>query len=271
MGKTKKRKTVKSEKPTAPEPAVGPSPRASAPRTISSPFYPATQAPLPLQQELKAAPVPLPTPPPPKAHRKAKVAASWAAKAAAVIIPAVLSGISSYQSSRADQEGGFKTTITAVAELQEATKDLVKQVAYMQGELDAMRGEAARLHGVKALQRRPQPELKTTVTLSKLPADLGEAVKTKGRPPEQQSYSMAAVDADGIFDVNEKAILDAAEKKRAQAIDEMARKRALAAAKKKEDADQKAAAMEKAVPVIVAPEPPSPKVEDPPAPAAPPD
>jgi len=257
MGKNKK---VKSAKPTAPEPS-GPVPEESrpSPRTASSSFYPAIPAPAPCPppQGAQEASEPLPAPPPPKAHKKAKVAASWAAKAAAVLVPAILSGFSSYQSSKTDQEGGYKATVTAVEELQGAVEELVKQVAYMQGELDATRGETARLHGTKAMKRRPKPELKTVVTLSKLPPDLGAAVKSKGRPMEQNSYSMAPMDADGIFDVDEKAVLDEAAKKRALALDEMLKKRA-AMAKKKE-----------VMPIVVEPAPPILKVEEPPAPAAP--
>jgi len=223
MGKNKK---TKPAKPTAPEPAVGPVPRPSSPRTSSSPFYPAIQAPLAAPTGPSAPPEPLPAPQSTKTHRKAKTAASWAAKAAAVLVPAILSGFSSYQSSKKDQEDGYTATVTAVAELQEATKELVKQVAYMQGELDSLRGEAARLHGTKAMKRpAPPSDLKTSVTLSILPPDLGAAMKSKGRPQEQNSYSLAPMDADGIFDKEEKAVLSDAEKKRALALEELQKKR----------------------------------------------
>jgi ribosomal protein L35AE/L33A len=227
MNKDKK----KSKKKTVEEmPAV-----AEPKRTTSSPVYPAVTSSgshkaLEAIQEDPPAPDTVQAP---KTPRKGKVAASWAAKAAAVLVPAILSGFSSYQSSKKDQEDGYTTTVTAVAELQEATKELVKQVAYMQGELDAIRGEAARIHGTKAMKRLPPPpDLKTSVTLSTLPPDLGSAMKSKGRPQEQNSYSLAPMDADGIFDGPEKAVLSAAEQKRVLALEELEKKRAAEEAKK---------------------------------------
>lgn len=252
----------KPAKPTAPEPLP------QLPRSVSSPFYPTVQPQEPVQ-EAKPAPVPTEEVEPSKPHRKGKVAASWAAKAVAVLVPALVSGLSSYQTAKASQEDGYITTVAAVEELQGAVEELVKQVAYLQGELDATRGEAARLHGTKVFKRRPKPELKTSVTLSKLPPDLNAAVQSKGRPMQQNSYSLAPMDSDGIFDVEDKSALDEAAKKRAMALNEMMRKRM--AAPKREEAkmptQERTGALEREVPDVV-PAPP-PKVEDPPAPAAP--
>jgi len=247
------RKKTKPAKPTAPEPLP------HLPRTVSSPVYPVAQ----LQEPVQAAP-PEPVPPdevaPVKPPRKGKAAASWAAKSLAVLVPAIVSGFSSYQTSKASQEDGYITTVAAVEELQGAVEELVKQVAYLQGELDATRSEAARLHGAKMFKKRAKSDLKTSVTLSKLPPDLSSAVKSMGRPPEQQSYSLAPVE--GLFEVDEKAILAEAEKKRASALSEALRRRALAAPKK--DTTERVGAIEKEVPDVV----PAPviKVEEPPAP-----
>lgn len=200
-------------------------------KTTSSPVYPAVSAP---------DPTPLPTPPPPphKSHRKGKQVASWAAKVGGVVVTALISGFSSYQSSKSDQEGGYEVTATAVKELQDAVKELVKQQAYTQGQLDAMRNEEAKRHGEVRLYRHPPPaDLKDKVVISNLPLDLGSAVKSKGRPMEQQVLNLAPPDE--LFSTEEKVLLKDAEKKRALAVEE---------AVKKKDAKAKAAEEKKVAP-----------------------
>jgi hypothetical protein len=122
--------------------------------------------------------------------------------------------------------------VTAVKELQDAVKELAKQQAYTQGQLDALRNEASKLHGTKTTVRPPPPELKAKVLLSELPTDYGEVVKRKGKPMMQQAVDLAPMDADGIFDADEKAVLNDTEKKRALALEELQKRR---------DAEKKAA------------------------------
>lgn len=273
MGKTKSKKP--KAKPTAPEPAaVGPVPSAPTHRSISSPFYPAIGLPEAVQPPPKpTAEAPEPslafreTMKPPKDHRKAKMAASWSAKAAAVLVPALLSGLGSYQSSKSDSESGYKATLAAVDELQEATKELVKQQAYMQGELDALRRDGIRSGSSYKRRAEPPSDLKSKVVLSALPTDLGSAIKSKGKLNEQQVIELPNA---AMIDAEDRAVFAEAEKKRAEAIAEMEKKRATAATQMGKKREKAAAALEKEVPMIVAPAPPPPKIDDP-APAAPPE
>lgn len=215
-----KRKKGKSEEVTAPVPEVK--------RTTSSAVYPAVQVEPPLTEVPEEAPTPAPTP---KAPKKGKGAGSWALQLALVAVPAAISGLSSYEAGRGDSAAGYKALTTAVKELQEVVKEQAQQQAYMQGELDAMRGEAARLHGTKPMKRlAPPPELKSSLQLSQLPSDFSEVVKTKG-PLEQKTLVLTTPEANE-FTPSERLIMDAAEKKRTLAIEEMEKRKREEAAKK---------------------------------------
>ena len=206
--KKKSRKKTVDEMPAVVEPR----------RTTSSPVYPAVSESQKALEPIRDDPPPSTPPQPSKSHRKGREAASWALKVALVAVPAFLSGFFSYLSSKSDSEAGYKATVTAVEELQEATKELVKQQAYMQGQIDTMRRTS------KVTSRPPPPpELKTKVMLSDLPTDLGSAVKSKGRPMEQKTLNFYAPDAP--FSPEEKAVLDDAEKKRALAVEELQKRR----------------------------------------------
>lgn len=224
MGKkTKKPKT--SETPVTP-------PKAESKRTTSSSFYPAVEMP---PEAPKPSEELLPPVQPVKSSKRGKQVASWAIQVAVVAIPAAISGISSYMSAKSDTEAGYKTMVTAVSELQDATKELVKQQAYMQGELDALRGEASRLHG-KRLKTEPPPKLEK-VTLSNIPEDLGAALKGRGMPMTQQVLTLAPPK----LEPEEKAILSDAEKKRAIAVEELKKRKAEEKAVKKDDDTAQAA------------------------------
>lgn len=215
-----KRKKGKSEEVTAPVPEVR--------RTTSSAVYPAVQVEPPAPEVPEEAPAP---PPAPKAPKKGKGAASWALQLALVAVPAAISGLSSYEAGRGDSAAGYKALTTAVKELQEVVKEQAQQQAYLQGELDAMRGEAARLHGTKPMKRMaPPPELKVSMQLSELPQDFNEVVKTKG--PLEQKTLVLTTPQSADFTPQERLIMDAAEKKRILAIEEMEKKKAEESAKK---------------------------------------
>lgn len=217
-----KRKKGKGEEVTAHVPEVR--------RTTSSAVYPAVQVGPPAPEVPEEAPVPAPAPKPPK---KGKGAASWALQLALVAVPAAISGLSSYEAGRGDSAAGYKALTTAVKELQDVVKEQAQQQAYLQGELDAMRGEAARFHGTKPVRRPPPPpEMKVSMQLSELPADFSEVVKTKG-PLEQKTLVLTAPqDASTDFTPPERLIMEAAEKKRALAIEEMEKKKREESAKK---------------------------------------
>ena len=189
-------------------------------RTTSSPVYPAVSSESQKALEPIQVDPPAPTPPPPeKTHRRGKEVASWTLKVVLVALPAALSGFFSYLTSKSDQEGSYEVTVTAVKELQEATKELVKQQAYMQGQLDALRRTSSKT----ASRPAPPSDLKGKVTLSNMPSSYGSAMKSKGRPMEQQSVDFAPPEE--LFSPEEKTILNDTEKKRALALEELQRKR----------------------------------------------
>lgn len=213
MGKPKRKRGKKPAKPTAPEP-----------RTTSSPFYQVVTTP-PLQPQVEATPTPTPNTffrlPAVAAellhpkHKKGKAAASWIAQVLVVAIPAIVSGYFSHASTKSTAETSYKTLVTAVGELQTATKEVVERQAYMQGEIDLLRGDAARWHGVKVTKRPTPPKaMQTKVSLSTLPSDLGTALKEKDQLPAQQVITMEAPAE--IFTPAEKKVLDEAKKKREQ-------------------------------------------------------
>jgi hypothetical protein len=180
-------------------------------RTVSSPVYPAVVLPAP---EAAAAP-------------KAPTKTAWKAKGftltlqvAVVAVPAVISGFFSYKSAKVDSEVGYQTVALAVDELQEAVKELVRQQAYMQGELDAQRSDAVKLHGLKLGARPPAPP-KAEVTLSTLPEDLGQAVSKRNFPMRQQVLTFAPPSPAIEFSPKEKAILEGAVRERAAALEVM--------------------------------------------------
>jgi hypothetical protein len=79
---------------------------------------------------------------------------------------------------RSDSETGYRATSKAVLELQQATKELVQQQAYMQGVLDALRAETSRLKGAKGIVvPPPPPPLNPKVTLTDLPSTLKAVVQ----------------------------------------------------------------------------------------------
>lgn len=217
-----KRKKGKGEEVTAPVPEVK--------RTTSSAVYPAVEVEpvVPVLPEEAPAPAPVP-----KAPKKAKGAASWALQLALVAVPAAISGLSSYEAGRGDSAAGYKALTTAVKELQEVVKEQAQQQAYLQGELDALRDEASKPRGLKPARRpAPPPTLKTSMQLSELPSDFSDVVKTKG-PLEQTTLVLTTPqDASSDFTPSERLIMDAAEKKRAQAIEEMEKRKREEAAKK---------------------------------------
>lgn len=211
MGK-KTKKTKTSETPVS-------TPKPESKRTASSPFYPAVSMP---PEASKPAEDPPQTAQPSKASKRGRQVASWAIQLAVVAIPATISGISSYMSAKSDTEAGYKTMVTAVEELQEATKELVKQQAYMQGEMDALRGESSKAHGKKFSRPAPPPDLKREVRLSNIPENLGAALKERDRPMEQQTLILGP---GPMFSPDEKLVLEEAEKKRAIAIEQALKKK----------------------------------------------
>jgi hypothetical protein len=229
----KDKKKASSRKKTVDEmPAVSPPLK----RTVSSPVYPAvTSDSLRALEPVRSDPPPSPPLPAAKAPRKGKAAASWAIQVAVVAIPAIISGYFTRQTSKDEAEAGYKTMVVAVEELQDATKELVKQQAYLQGELDAMRNAESKQHGTKPIRRTPPPDLKTVVTLSNLPQTLDSAMKVKGPQQPQSVLSFVPMDADGIFDKDEKSVLSEVEKKRATALEELQKRRDEAKAKAAED------------------------------------
>lgn len=168
------------------------------------------------------------TPPaqPVKSPRKGKVAASWVLQVAIVAIPAAISGLFSYWAGKGDSEAGYKATVIAVKELQGVAKELVLQIAYLQGEVDALRDNASRMHGTKFMRRPPPPpELKVSMQFSTLPTDLGEAVRSNGSMEQQTIVLSTPQVPDAFFTPAEKAVMEETAKKRATAIDEMEKKR----------------------------------------------
>lgn len=215
-----KRKKGKSEEVTAPVPEVR--------RTVSA-VYPAVQVEPPVPEAVEEAPAPAPAP---KAPRKGKGAASWALQLALVAVPAAISGLSSYTVGRDDSAASYKALTTAVKELQEVVKEQAQQQAYLQGEIDTMRGEAARAHGTRPVRRPPPPaEMKSSLQLSELPENFSEVVKTKG-PLEQKTLVLTTPQEPAEFGPQERLILDATEKKRALAMEELEKRKREEAAKK---------------------------------------
>lgn len=215
-----KRKKGKSEEVTAPVPEVR--------RTVSA-VYPAVQVEPPVPEVVEEAPAPAPAP---KAPRKGKGAASWALQLALVAVPAAISGLSSYTVGRDDSAASYKALTTAVKELQEVVKEQAQQQAYLQGEIDMIRGEAAKLHGTR-LMRRPMPpqEMKASLQLSELPENFSEVVK-KG-PLEQTTLVLTTPQEPAPeITTQERTVFDAAEKKRALAMEELEKKKREEAAKK---------------------------------------
>lgn len=173
------------------------------------------------QSNLPVVPGPVPEPPEPKHRKKVRQAATWTVQVALVAIPAAISGFASYKSAQVDSEAGYKTMVQAVQELQETTKGLVTQVAYLQGEIDSQRAAQPRPKGLQPFtqERKAPPVPKAEFTA--LPLDLTSAVVA------QKDQKQMAVDVSAKVKENENI------EKREAAIEEMKKAREDKAAEKR--------------------------------------
>lgn len=128
------------------------------------------------QPDMPVVPEPLPAPEKPHSSKKAKQAATWTLQVALVAIPAAISGFASYKSAQTDSETGYQTMVQAVQELQETTKGLVTQVAYLQGELDAQRASQPRPKGLQPVIPEHKAPPAPKAEFKALPLDLTSAV-----------------------------------------------------------------------------------------------
>lgn len=234
MGKNKKKSKASKTVTVDEMPAIDvPGPK----RTTSSPFYAAISAipfepskePKPLVEEME----PPPQPSVKKASRRGKEAASWAIKVAVVAIPAAISGFFTYQSSKSEAEAGYKTLVTAVKELQEATKEVAERQSYMQGQLDVLHRYTKTPRPATTVPFRPK------VLLSTLPTNLGAAVQRQDKPMEQKVVSFDPPVA--TFAIEERAVMAEAANSRSTALADMKKSRSAKAAAKKKAIQEEAA------------------------------
>ena len=109
--------------------------------------------------------------------------AEWGLKILMVLTPAFATGAYSYYSSKSEANAGYKTLVTRAEELEKTQDSLVKEVAYLRGELDGLRSR--RLGSVSAATPKPDPmssEAPTpTVSTPRkpMPRNLDDAVQQK--------------------------------------------------------------------------------------------
>ena len=107
--------------------------------------------------------------------------AEWGLKILMVLTPAFATGAYSYYSSKSEANAGYKTLVTRAEELEKTQDSLVKEVAYLRGELDGLRSR--RPMSVGAPKPDPMPTEAPTPTVSTprkpMPRNLDDAVQQK--------------------------------------------------------------------------------------------
>lgn len=101
--------------------------------------------------------------------------AEWGLKILMVLTPAFATGAYSYYSAKAEANVGYKTLVTRVDELEATQNALIKELAFVRGEVEAGFNKA----GAEAPSPAPPALAPTRAPRKQLPRNLDEAVQQK--------------------------------------------------------------------------------------------